>query len=170
MKRLFIFCLAFSFIMFFRPLFAAEQAVNTEISPKAAGPSILDKLGDWFATFGKSVEEKAKILQERQEKINAEQTAKEIEAYQEKAQSEVQKAQEKAAQEIATAEEKAKKIEEQAREKAAEKVAAAKEKAQKEVEQAKENVGKEVEAYKEKLKKGVEDSLDQAKDLLKNWK
>lgn len=171
MRKIAILLAAFLFIAFIGVLSAAEeQAESVETQAATCKTSMVDKVGDWFATLGKTAEEKEKILQERLDERKAGEAVKEVEAYKEKVQSEVQKAQAKAAEEIAKAKEKADRIKEQAGEKADKEFAIAKEKAGKEVAQAKAKVAKEVESYKEKLKKDADGCLGKAKGLLKDWK
>jgi flagellar biosynthesis/type III secretory pathway protein FliH len=161
MKRSSALMIVFFSLLFINPLLALgeEAANNTQAPAQAPTTSIIDKVGDWFATLGKSNEEKGKILEERQENRITEQAAQAYKVCKEKTQTEVQNAQAKAAEGIAAAKDKTKNIKDEA-----------KAKAQQKAQQAKEAASQELAACKEKFKNEMDSSLDKAKDFLKNWK
>lgn len=96
-------------LMFLLVLFCAVSVLNAqdmEISPKVKGASeqayqhasensVFNRISDWFATVGKSEEEKVKILAER----NAKRAQKALEKAAKKAKKEAAKTEEKARQE-----------------------------------------------------------------------
>ena len=125
---------------------------NTEILQNAQAESTLNKIGDWWATLGKSAQEKDKIVQERKENRTVNTTAQELQVCREKVQAESQDLKEKASQGIAAAKEKAGTLKEEAGR------------------QAKEKAALDLEACKVKIKKEAENALNKANDFLKNWK
>lgn len=153
--------IVFFSLLFINPLSALgeEAANNTQAPAQAPATSIIDKVGDWFATLGKSNEEKGKILEERQGNRTMEQAKQEYTVCKEKVQSGVQDAKAKAAEGIAAAKDKAKNIKDEA-----------KVKAQQKAQQAKELASQELATCKDNFKKEMDSSLDKAKDFLKNWK
>jgi putative protein kinase ArgK-like GTPase of G3E family len=70
-KKLICLSVALSLIMFASSVFAAkgsERRVGVQAYQNAGGQSIFNRVSDWFATVGKSDQEKAKILAERRTK------------------------------------------------------------------------------------------------------
>ena len=68
MKQTFIIAVALLLTLAVRPVFAAEggeKGASAKASEHASEQSIFNRVNDWFATRGKSPEEKASILQER---------------------------------------------------------------------------------------------------------
>jgi membrane-bound lytic murein transglycosylase B len=79
MKRVFGFFLACCFCLTAAASFAAseaKQSASPAASQNADDESMLNRMGDWFATMGKSAEEKAKILRERKMKRATERAEK----------------------------------------------------------------------------------------------
>lgn len=61
------------------PVFAAEKGskgASAQACERASDQSVFNRVGDWFATIGKSDEEKAAILIERKAKRAAEKAEK----------------------------------------------------------------------------------------------
>ncbi|MCF7870388.1 MAG: hypothetical protein K9M01_04655, partial [Candidatus Omnitrophica bacterium] len=112
MKKLILVLTALVFLAISTPVFSAEggkKGASSKAQEQASQRSIFNRVGDWFATVGKSKEEKKKILNERKQKKTQEKTAKKTEKMQKKAEVEAEQAREKAAEK---AKEKAKKMEE----------------------------------------------------------
>ncbi len=68
MKRMFIIAVALLLTLAVRPVFAAEgggKGASAMVCTDTSEQSIFNRVNDWFATIGKSPEEKASILQER---------------------------------------------------------------------------------------------------------
>ena len=68
MKQTFIIAVALLLTLAVRPVFAAEggeKGASAKAYEHASEQSIFNRVNDWFATIGKSPEEKASILQER---------------------------------------------------------------------------------------------------------
>ena len=69
MKQTFIIAVALLLLtLAVRPVFAAEggeKGASAKAYEHASEQSIFNRVNDWFATIGKSPEEKASILQER---------------------------------------------------------------------------------------------------------
>ena len=163
-------------IVFINPgfIFAADPTCTEQTSSETAKTPVLEKIGDWFATFGKSKEEKERILQEREINRVAQEEAPEMKTYKEKFQSDLNNLQGKAAQEVLAAEAKAAKIKEEAAIKADKLIAAAKEKMQNQMAQFKEKAASEFAVYKEKFKEQFKEkaanSLNRAKEFINNIK
>ena len=71
MKKTFILAIALLLTLAIRPVFAAEggeKGASSKAYEHASEQSIFNRVSGWFATFGKSPEEKARILQERKMK------------------------------------------------------------------------------------------------------
>lgn len=79
------------FLVVGMPVFTAEKGASAKAYEHASEESIFNRIGDWFATVGKSPEEKEKILMERK----AERAAKRAEKEAKKAQKEAEEAKEK---------------------------------------------------------------------------
>ena len=68
MKKLICLSVALSLILIAGPVFAAkggEKGASAQAYEHASEQAIFNRVSDWFATIGKSEEEKAKILAER---------------------------------------------------------------------------------------------------------
>ncbi|GEM_PF-2318566 len=174
MKRLTAATIVFLALLFGYPcagVFAQEAADDTQASQgtETSKASFFDNISDWYATLGKTAEEKEKVLQERRDKRAEDQTTKACEEAKAKAQSAAQDVKARAAEGVATAKEKAATLKEQAKVKAEEKAAALKGQAQQKIDEAKGKAAQEAEACKTKLKGELNSSLDKAKDLLGNW-
>lgn len=147
--------------------FAQEAADNAQVPvDEASRASFFDNVSDWYATLGKTTEEKEKILQERRDKRAQAQAMKACEEAKAKLQSAAQDAKAKAAEGMATAKQKAATLKEEAKVKAQEKAAAIKSEAQQKIDEAK---AKAAEACKTKVKSELDSSLDKAKDMLAQW-
>ena len=79
MKKIFISVLALSFFMTYYPVYAAkdQKGASQKAYEHASENSVFNRVSDWFATVGKSEEEKAKILEERKAKRAAKLAEKE---------------------------------------------------------------------------------------------
>jgi len=140
-------------------MLAQEPADNTQVpAGETSQASFFDNVSDWYATLGKTAEEKEKILQDRRDKRATDQAAKACEDAKAKAKSIAQDAKMQAAQGVAAVKEKAATLKGEARVKVEEKAAAAKSQAEQKVEEC-----------KIKLKTEVDSSLDKAKDMLARW-
>ncbi|MFC1805000.1 hypothetical protein ACFLZ3_04150, partial [Candidatus Omnitrophota bacterium] len=92
MKRFTILLLAFSFLMICSSVFAApkdKKGASAQGYEHASENAVFNRVSDWFATVGKSEEEKAKTLEERK----ASRAAKRAEQEAKKAQKEKGKVQ-----------------------------------------------------------------------------
>jgi len=148
-------------------MLAQEAAGNAQVpAAEASKASFFDNVSDWYATLGKTTEEKEKILQERRDKRAEAQATKACEEAKANLQSAAQDAKAKAAEGMATAKQKAATLKEEARAKAQEKAAAIKSEAQQKIDEAK---AKAAEACKTKVKSELDSSLDKAKDMLAQW-
>ena len=81
MKQTFIIAVALLLSLAVRPVFAAEggeKGASSKAYEHASEQSIFNRVNDWFATIGKSPEEKAKILQEREMKRAEKRVEKQI--------------------------------------------------------------------------------------------
>ena len=90
----FILMLAMAYI----PTFAAEEGkkgASAKAYEHASDQSIFNRVGDWFATIGKSPEEKEKILEERRAKRAAKRAEIEAKKAAKKAEKEAKKSKEK---------------------------------------------------------------------------
>ena len=70
MKKLLIFVLAFALIALSIPAFAAQgrKGASDQALERASDEAIFHRVGDWFATIGKSEGEKKAIIAERKAK------------------------------------------------------------------------------------------------------
>jgi F0F1-type ATP synthase membrane subunit b/b' len=149
---------------------AEQGAENNPVSLDTENKPLLDKVGDWFATFGKSTEEKEKILEERQDKKILQEITQGTGAIKEDLGTELLNAQARATQEITQAKEKVANIMGRARAESEKVMAQAKERAQKIVELAKEKAGLQMSEYKEQLKNQAATTLDKAKNFINKRK
>ena len=111
MKRLIGIVITLALILSVCPAFAAkggEKGASAQAIEHASDQAIFNRVSDWFATIGKSKEEKAKILQERKAKRAAQRAEKAVQ----EAEEETKKAEEAQLKEK-LAKERAKKQQEQ---------------------------------------------------------
>lgn len=109
MKKLILVCLALALIFTSAPAFCAKggkKGASQMAMEKASDKAVFHRVSDWFATVGKSKEEKDKIIAERDAKRAQERARKEAEKR-------VREAKEKAGK----VETEAKKVKEQVRQK-----------------------------------------------------
>lgn len=114
MKKLILVLVALAFLTISVPGFAAEggqKGASSKAKEQASEQSIFNRVGDWFATVGKSEEEKEKILKERKQERAQEKAARKAEKMKEKAERKAENKQEQA-------ERKAEKMQKKAEEKA----------------------------------------------------
>jgi hypothetical protein len=79
MRKVIAVVLILSFFVIYAPVFAREEGVKsaaTKAYEHASDESIFNRVSDWFATLGKSDQEKTQILAERKAKRAAEKAAK----------------------------------------------------------------------------------------------
>jgi Skp family chaperone for outer membrane proteins len=114
MTRLFLFTAALCLILVSVFAYADDSGktdVNAQVSVDVTGPeSIFVRIGDWFATVGRSKQEKARIMRNRRERRaekHAEQAERNAERDAWKAEREAQKARQKAEKEALKSERKA---------------------------------------------------------------
>ncbi len=82
MRKLIFILLMFSLVLIPSVSFAAkggEKGASEQAYERASDQAIFHRVGDWFATIGKSKEEKEKIKAERRAKREAERIRKEAE-------------------------------------------------------------------------------------------
>jgi len=80
MRKLVVVLLTLAFVLGTVEGFAQKQkGASQKAQEKASEQAIFHRVGDWFATVGKSKEEKEKILQERRAEREAKRAAKEAE-------------------------------------------------------------------------------------------
>jgi flagellar biosynthesis/type III secretory pathway protein FliH len=172
MKRFVAVVFGLLFLLSARPseMLAQVSADNAQApAGEASKASFFDNVSDWYATLGKTAEEKEKILQDRRDKRAADQAMKACEDTEAKARSLAQDARMKAEQGVAAAREKAATLKGEAKVKVEEKAAVVKSQAGQKVEEAKTKAARQVEACKAKLKTEMDSSLDKAKDMLAQW-
>ena len=90
MRKVTVGFLVFLFLVIGMPAFTAEKGekgASSKAYEHASEQSIFNRVGDWFATVGKSPEEKEKILQERQAKRAAKRAEQEAKKAKEKTKS-----------------------------------------------------------------------------------
>ncbi|MDP8261786.1 MAG: hypothetical protein P9M13_00605 [Candidatus Ancaeobacter aquaticus] len=136
MKRVVLGLVAVLFLVTALPAFAArgeDKGADQKAYEHASDESIFNRTGDWFATIGKSKEEKQKIKAERKTKRAAKRAEKKAMKKKKDTEREARKAEKKA--------EKAKRNAEKAAHKAKDKV-----------KKAKEDLGDEVKSWKDKKK------------------
>ncbi|MFO8052887.1 MAG: hypothetical protein R6U54_02865 [Candidatus Omnitrophota bacterium] len=99
MKKLILVFTALVFLTISAPVFSAEdgkKGASSKAQEQASQQSIFNRVGDWFATVGKSEEKKKKILKERKQKRAQEKAEEKAEKMQRKAEEKAEKAKEKA--------------------------------------------------------------------------
>jgi len=81
MKKILIFLLAITLLISNIPVFAAQgrKGASDRALERASDKAIFHRITDWFATIGKSEEEKKAILTERKAKRAAQRAQKEAE-------------------------------------------------------------------------------------------
>ena len=87
MRKLAIIAAVLLLALVSKPVFCAEggkKGASAEAYEHASEQAVFHRISDWFATTGKSPEEKAKILQERKAKRAAKRAQKEIRKSQKK--------------------------------------------------------------------------------------
>ena len=109
MKKWIVLVLALAVIIIASPSFAAEggtKGASAQAYEHASDNAIFNRVGDWFATRGKSEEEKNVIMAERRAKRATERVQKELEKRNKELAKETKKAQK-------TAQEKTQKVKDQ---------------------------------------------------------
>jgi len=99
MKRIVAVMLILCLVIACTPAFAARgsrRGASAQAYEHASDEAIFNRVGDWFATRGKSEEEKAKILTERKAKRAAKRAEKEAKKTQKEAEKKIKKSQKKA--------------------------------------------------------------------------
>lgn len=92
MKKLVILAVLVCFVFSAMPAVSSHAQGKSGVSSSSiADDSAIDKIGDWFATRGKSDAEKQKMLAERKMKRVAERAQKKAERGQKEAQKQMQK-------------------------------------------------------------------------------
>ena len=92
MKKLVVLAILVCFVFSAVPALPTYAQGKSGVSASAVSDdSVIDKIGDWFATRGKSDAEKQKILAERKMKRMAERTQRKLEKEQKKASRELNK-------------------------------------------------------------------------------
>ncbi len=177
MKKIIIGILVF-FVVFYAHTFGKcqeateeeEIEVAQEVSTGVPQPSILDQASDWWATLGKSEEEKAQILQERKLKRLEQGSQSTIEELKIQAQEKVSNAKEEAKNKAMAMKEEAKNKADalkqevgqrvaNTKEQTAKKVAESKERVRQKVEETKASVINQVDTQKQKVKQESEKTL-----------
>ena len=96
MKKVLVAALILSFFMISVPIFAGEKGASEKALEHASDQSIFNRVTDWFATVGKSDDEKQKILAERRAKRAIKRAEKEVLKAQKEADRKAKEAKEKA--------------------------------------------------------------------------
>lgn len=99
MKKIVVFLIALSLVAIYCPAYSAplgEKGASPSAYEHASDQSIFNRTTDWFATVGKSPEEKEKIKAER----SAQRAAKRAEKEAKKAQKELEKKSKEAGKEV----------------------------------------------------------------------
>ncbi len=87
------------FIVIALPVFSAEEGkkgASSKAYEHASENAVFNRVGDWFATVGKSKEEKTKILEERRAERAVKRIEKESRKAEKQAEKEAKKAQKRA--------------------------------------------------------------------------
>ncbi len=98
MKKIVVLTIILSLVMVSMPVFAAEggkKGASERAYERASPQAIFHRIEDWFATRGKSPEEKESILKERRAERAVKRAFKEAERVKKKAEKEVKKAKQK---------------------------------------------------------------------------
>jgi len=112
MKKIAVFCLAAVFALGTVPALAApegEKGASDQALANASERSVFNRTGDWFATVGKSDEEKKTIRAERQAKRDAKRAEKQAKKQKQEAEKKMKEAQGQADAKKKEAEKKAQK-------------------------------------------------------------
>lgn len=110
MKRLIAVLLLLSLVIPLKPVLAAKEqkGASPQAYEHASDQAVFNRISDWFATRGKSEEERAKILEERKAKRAAKRAQKEAEKAKREAIREAEKEKIKAQRRIRRTEKKSK--------------------------------------------------------------
>jgi len=102
MRRILTAVIVISLILTSVPVFAAQgrKGASDRALERASDEAIFHRVGDWFATIGKSEEEKEAIIAERKAKRAAKRVQKELEKQERKAGKEAEKAEKKMKEKI----------------------------------------------------------------------
>jgi len=97
MKRLIVFFIAIALILSTVPVFGAQgrKGASDRALERASDEAIFHRVGDWFATRGKSESEKKAIIAERKAKRAAKRAQKEAEKKKRNLEKEARKAEKK---------------------------------------------------------------------------
>jgi hypothetical protein len=81
MKKFLVLLVALSIMITSMPVFAAQgrKGASDQALDKASDEAVFNRIGDWFATVGKSDSEKKAVLAERKTKRTAERAQKQAE-------------------------------------------------------------------------------------------
>jgi hypothetical protein len=79
MKRILVLLLVFAIALGTVPAYAAQKGASSKAYEKASDEAVFNRVGDWFATRGKSPKEAQAILGERKAKRAMQRTQKEAE-------------------------------------------------------------------------------------------
>ena len=81
MKKVAVFILVVAFLIGTVPAFAAQgqKGASAKAMERASDEAVFHRVGDWFATRGKSEEEKQAIIAERKAERTAKRAQKEVE-------------------------------------------------------------------------------------------
>ena len=87
MKKIFIAVLALCFLVAYYPVHAAkdQKGASQKALEHASENSVFNRVSDWFATVGKTEDEKTRILEERKAKRAGKEAEKEIKKLKKKA-------------------------------------------------------------------------------------
>ena len=94
MKRIIVSVLVLSLVMISMPALAAQggtKGASQKAVENASDEAVFNRVGDWFATVGKSPEEKEKILAERKAQRVKKRAEKEAEKLKREAEKETKK-------------------------------------------------------------------------------
>jgi len=96
-KRIIAFVLILSLLVGASPAFAArtKKGASQKAYASASDEAVFYRVGDWFATVGKSEDEKSAIIAQRKAKRTAQCAQKELEKKKRQAQKEAKKTQKK---------------------------------------------------------------------------
>jgi len=112
MKKLVLVAMALCFLVTGVPAFAQTpqrpKGASAQALEKASDEAVFNRVSDWFATIGKSDEEKQKILAERKTERAAKRAQKEAEKAKKEAQKKTQEAKKEAQKKQAEIEKKVK--------------------------------------------------------------
>lgn len=98
MRKIAVFIIVIAFLAGTIPAFAAEggqKGASARAFERASDKAIFHRVSDWFATIGKSKEEKQAIIEEREAERAAKRAEKELKKRQKMTEKETEKAQKK---------------------------------------------------------------------------